>query len=959
MNSAIKILQDNAETSPDALAALYVIYKSLNREAESVAVLSKLAEFGEKKQAKFICGAYSSFSHIRQLDQDDRIAWLERNLELGDYSYAGQLARVYLFGSVDGYRGNHKENPRLSEAIELLEKSADAGGYEASFTLPDVYKTLGDWQNYQKFVEKYPNHVNIREAPTMYYSYVEGANGFEKSPENATKWLKKAYRGWMHNEIAAVYKENAKDRELTEDEIAKIRQFKLSALDMRLKESYHENGSAEIVNEFLLQDSEIAFKKGTKEYDDFVKKYSDEVALSYPFALLAIKEKDKNSAFKLFKSAADKGNLNALGYVYLCYKFGIGTQSDEALADEYMNKYFAAIDNHYNRTYELQKIRWFIGNLEIKMLDSDKNEFIEKLYLSALKTYPSMALNLLFSHYVNNKNYTAAAKLLEEYGEMGISASTLLDFYLSDSEYHDLTKAFEAAKRIENRHNSMQYSFAYPLMLIYGVGTVKDEEYGIKLLSQFYHSWDDDVSASAQLLMSYFYERGIGIDKDSEKAAELRGLAKQKMSNTRSYTVQYLIDMLSGKQNNDYTRTGIFPVDKEYAKTIAMLDPAIYESMRADEADNLLYSEKSSQADKQQGLEIFEALAKENPKYNSRLLGLYKSDKYFYNPEKCFDALQKYCAYLEEESQKESSGKEHFLYGLAEVKYQIACFYMQGLGGVEKDEKKSFELLNEVYANINSLNKFYAPAVELLAYSYEKGIGTDANIAKAEELRNEIMQKTLACLADEKFCRSCTDNFNDIANRYSGDVKLEFPKDSERAIYWEKLSADNFDNVGSLTGIYLHYSRRPQHRDWNKAFEYLKKYDAYSKDNSWIDFRKGYLHLFGKILEKNEAEGVRLITKSAEAGYPYAQEYLSYLYEKGIGVEQNLEKSKEWFEKFKKHTDREFWEIAGRYVAESDLIKDYERSKFILKTAAEQGREGFQKDVDNFDAFAEKILAGN
>ncbi len=58
-----------------------------------------------------------------------------------------------------------------------------------------------------------------------------------------------------------------------------------------------------------------------------------------------------------------------------------------------------------------------------------------------------------------------------------------------------------------------------------------------------------------------------------------------------------------------------------------------------------------------------------------------------------------------------------------------------------------------------------------------------------------------------------------------------------------------------------------------------------------------YCYCKGELVEKNEAEAVRLHTRAAEKGNKSGQYRLGWMYEQGMGVETDQEKAIFWYRK--------------------------------------------------------------
>ncbi|CAB4466962.1 unnamed protein product [Rhizophagus irregularis] len=169
------------------------------------------------------------------------------------------------------------------------------------------------------------------------------------------------------------------------------------------------------------------------------------------------------------------------------------------------------------------------------------------------------------------------------------------------------------------------------------------------------------------------------------------------------------------------------------------------------------------------------------------------------------------------------------------AQYKLSILYETG-EGVSKDEKKSFEIIEE-------LAKEHASAQHRLGYYYEKGIGTDANILKAFELYHTAAE-------------------NGITEAIKSSSSLIF-KLGEKIIKGE-----------------------------TKAFEIVKLYQTAEKNKN-IKAIISLERLLHELGDKRKAFDI--VKELADKGYANAQHRLGYYYEKGIGTHINIPKARELY----------------------------------------------------------------
>ena len=90
--------------------------------------------------------------------------------------------------------------------------------------------------------------------------------------------------------------------------------------------------------------------------------------------------------------------------------------------------------------------------------------------------------------------------------------------------------------------------------------------------------------------------------------------------------------------------------------------------------------------------------------------------------------------------------------------------------------------------------------------------------------------------------------------------------------------------------------------------------------------------------EQRYAEALELITPLANEGDPRAQNVLGVLYAQGWGVEQDFDKSREWYEKAAAGgSPRAYFNLARMYAMAIGVKKDCDKAVELWRTPAEQG----------------------
>ncbi|PKY20615.1 kinase-like protein [Rhizophagus irregularis] len=215
---------------------------------------------------------------------------------------------------------------------------------------------------------------------------------------------------------------------------------------------------------------------------------------------------------------------------------------------------------------------------------------------------------------------------------------------------------------------------------------------------------------------------------------------------------------------------------------------------------------------------------------------------------------------------------------------------------------------------------------------------------------NEIIVKRDKGKAFELFSKASKDNYP-IAQVYLGKMYKD-PKDS---FYWYQKSAENGNKFAQFYLGKCYENGNGTEKDDFKAFEC---YDIAAKNgNKFAQFKLGYFYYNGigtqidkeksivwyeksamqkcsnaqfylGILYRNEKNDLKnafyLAKKAAENGNKVAQFNLGYYYEKGEGIQKDINKAFEWYEKSA---------MQGHSGAQSSLGKLYKIEKNDLKKA--------------------------
>ncbi len=638
-------------------------------------------------------------------------------------------------------------------------------------------------------------------------------------------------------------------------------------------------------------------------------------------------------AFKLFLEGANAGDIRSMAVVYASYVSGRGVEKNEEEARRWLGILAPKVVTKMDLAHVLYALEKDPSNAPLFGLDLNvrmQDEFKWEPVYEMAKLGNADALELLGNYVddVRNGNEdefsVKAVKLLED-DKKGDHAFPLFNFYLK----LDDARAFGYAKTFWENSDSgrKNESIAYPLMLMRGIGCSADADAAFKLV-------ENREDGSSGMLLAYMHFNGIGAEKNAGRAEEIL----MTVNEHRLQNCVYMFGLHWG--NNIY----LYPEDFAFAEFAAKI--AAKRTGKTDLLSTLYLSKNAPTEDAQNGLNLLIEAAKTEP-YKWRDVAKVYGDKKsgLMDAEKYFEALGNFINLNTDKA-------------LSEAIFQLGCCYVGGYG-VEKDYAKAMEYFDRV---VEMSKNFYenntAFAHEMRAYCYELGgYGVERDADKARQIREEIIAKALPEIAKE-WSYYPTRLFW-IGNKYAPNGPVfEFPKDTAREIYWVSLAAKRDKMMLAFIRVYKLHTEFPKTRDWKAAAEFLKVYEDLDDKRcmeEWYSFRKGCLLLNGLGLEKDAPRGVALIERASELGNGFATEHMSYLYDKGIGVEKNSEKSREYLDKFFAGKDPQIWNRIRRIIKGAEGIADRERARFILQEAVKRGHARFQKDLDDFDALAERI----
>lgn len=263
--------------------------------------------------------------------------------------------------------------------------------------------------------------------------------------------------------------------------------------------------------------------------------------------------------------------------------------------------------------------------------------------------------------------------------------------------------------------------------------------------------------------------------------------------------------------------------------------------------------------------------------------------------------------------------------GIPEFQLKAARHYNDSVF-VKQDLNKYITLLTA------SAEKEYPDALNELGNAYSDGYGVIKNEAKANEFYLKAANG------------GNVDAMHSIGWNYQNGIGL--PKDLNKAIEWYQKAVDLGDTE-SMNDLALIYANEPNYKNLPKALELLK--EAIAKGNKFAMFNLGSDYIYGsEIVPVNIPEGIKLWEMAAEKENMWALSELGQLYYLGEVVPQDYSKAYYWFNKADEQG-------IGKYDM-ATYKDDYAIAEFYLGECFEYGR-GVDKDLRKAKEHYQKAAA--
>lgn len=548
----------------------------------------------------------------------------------------------------------------------------------------------------------------------------------------------------------------------------------------------------------------------------------------------------KNNNFDSLIKKAESGDAEAQYNLAEMYENGKGTSQDYEKA---MYWYLKAAQNGEPQSMAKIGDMYFNGEGVERNLESAVEWYEKSVKIDDFWAYGSFVIAKADLYY-EKKDYKNAIKWYKKLSDYSYNQCRLGDCYFyGQGVKKDYKKAFEWYEKAADEHaifandEYAQYKLGY--LYYNGLGVEQNDDKAV----YWYEKSAEKGYTLAFDQLGWIYDTRIN---DKQKAKEYF----QKAAMQNDDWAQYRLGLLY--QNGVFKEADDKIAVKWFKKAASHGTPS-QGNISALQSLAICYKNgRGVKQNMQTAISYYEKAGEQNNKLALRNLGeIYlNSDLYYFdflNPNHGPYArageldFKKSKAYLEKAA----------ALGDVKSKYILSWMYFDGYG-TKKDLNKSVELLKQAANECN-----YGGIKSRLAYMYKNGLGVQKDYKKALELY-------------EKAKTDSPTDLEDFAN---------IPQNM-----WEFLElGDMYLNGNGVTcnyeigSFYIKKAASFKQKDWKNKYDALRSFDypvKWSKDSP-ID--KYY--------------------RDIENGYARAQYLLGYLYEKGLGLEQDFVKPINYYKK--------------------------------------------------------------
>ena len=908
----------DVQDDSDIVGLLYILTNNDAKYQEIAQEVSKkIHDYPEQRRYRILLNAANQLSDNDSIDKYIEKAWeckMLNSWELNNYANKiifGSSKSAYNYESIIPKEA--LKNPKLDTAIEILEKNYE-NDFSVARILLGIYKLKGDRDSYFKVVDNiiprlsnsydFSSFLQLLLLPSEYY--YQDATRAEKIIES----LNEHERGMLMNVVGTqlLYHNSM----VFEHSPSKALDYFYKSLD------FGHEASATTISYYLDFDSMIAL------FD----KYSDNKLMVFMKAMYLAENQKWEDAIKNFERAKEMGCNRATGIMYGMKLLGLYEGNDKSDANALLDDFLSKLGDPCSQS------KLNIGGADNNFIQifGSKSKVLLEFYKRAakIKKYSDWANDMIVSYNLNlpllsdEKEVLIRNRIKDLESQSNIRAIySLISLY--STSFESPSKILELYKKVSDLQNYNKREYAIELFkAAYSEEDKKRAFDELKKISYYNSELRDSI-------MALCYENGIGVERDTKKAQELR----EKI--TLEALIYNNIDSISfatPKQIANEKSYYIQKILKESSTCPALKLRKFYEFL-----GNYYEKSPSPYKNPEKALEYYLKACEINPLDFDNVIRLYNSNTALKDDKKYFDSLLKY---------KDNSWKDLDNYHRAKLLYDIAFCHLNGRG-TEKSPEAAYALFKEIQKMPVTAMTFNAMEAE--AYCLQHGLGVKASLEGAEAIRKNIKEIALKDAYPLNMYRAVC-----IAFMYNSKNLLG--KNTDMYEYWANFAVDENPNQHIINGLYNLFTNSPKNRDMEKAQKYADLYAKYWGYTPKSLHRIGVFELFGINRPQNVQAGLESLKKAATYENAAATEVLAYAYEKGIGVEKDEKQAKEYLSKLKRLKPN-YVSLADNYIRGRYGIEDPDRAKFILELGASEGSEDSAENLKNFDDFSKKIRESN
>ena len=571
-------------------------------------------------------------------------------------------------------------------------------------------------------------------------------------------------------------------------------------------------------------------------------------------------EVDNSKAYDFFLKSATNGNPQGQNWLGNCYWDGIGTTIDKGKAVEWITN--AAENNDIQAILNLG----YCYDKGVEKIVPINKEKAKELYQEAA----------WLGNSVGSENFDIVYGEIQETEKMFNSAKKIMRRYNYDE--NEVEKIFEKCAETN-----------YPPSL-YELGVICYERRQYIKAAEYFKMCEHLDCHQAAYYLGIMFEKGLGVDANIEKAIRYYSIASDFDCDAKHrYAELTMTAEASYLKAKDFFWQKQYDKCVEYIKNSKFVDDSSHQHLMA---TCYLKGGFGVLPDHKLAFQLFEkAAAQGNPKSMNCLSQFYLAGE---------------AGIVEKNVEKGMS----LLKKAMDMNYPAAYAQMAHLllMGTHFGDNKNVKTALE-YAH-KAANMGFTPANQIIADCYQKGIGVEKNIEKA----NDYYRRALVECDNQEVENQLQDNGQKVFSQFT----LAFEgKKIEDIIFYKQIN----DRDGIFDYARACLSGYRVKRDYNEGVKYLQK--AISLGHIEAITILGICYDLGLGVRKDHNVALELFRKASKAGDCQGTFNLATYYLKGIGVDVDENKAK--------HLYNRCLEIDPDFTAAKDAISNIEKKTIHYK----------------------------